>query len=152
MRHDWQMAGRPESQGHVHNRVVPFADGTSVTAVSFLPRDPYSRKSTPDFGLYLDQAWSPPWPYRHFHWPDFGVPNDVDALRSVLEDLLERARRGDQVELGCHGGHGRTGTALGCLAVLAGTPPSHAAAWVRRNYCEQAIETEEQERFVADFT
>lgn len=152
VRKDWEAAGRPAPQGHVHNRIVTFADGTNITAMSFLPGDPYRRKSSPDFGLYLDEAWQPPWPHQHFDWPDFAVPSDVEALRTVLVDVLERARRGDRVELGCLGGHGRTGTALGCLATLTGTPPSQAVAWVRTNYCEQAVETEEQERFVAGFT
>ncbi|MBO0701496.1 MAG: hypothetical protein J2P38_01090 [Candidatus Dormibacteraeota bacterium] len=62
---------------------------------------------------------------------------------------LIRARAGQLVEIGCGGGHGRTGTALACLAVLSGLPRTQAVGWVRRAYCTEAIETPEQEAFVA---
>jgi protein-tyrosine phosphatase len=71
----------------------------------------------------------------------------VAALRS----LLERARGGDRVELGCLGGHGRTGTALACLAILCGLPPSEAVTWVRESYCASAVESGLQEAFVTGF-
>jgi protein-tyrosine phosphatase len=127
---------------------VSFEDGTTITGVSFLGDDPYSRNAPPSFGLYLDEQWSPPWAHAHIDWPDFGVPVDGDALRGALTDLVARARQGDPVEVGCLGGHGRTGTALACIAVLTGTPATEAVAWVRVNYCENAVETDEQEAFV----
>ena len=61
---------------------------------------------------------------------------------------LDRARAGEVVEVGCLGGHGRTGTALACLAVLAGHPADDAVAWVRRTYCDRAVETDEQADYV----
>jgi protein-tyrosine phosphatase len=70
------------------------------------------------------------------------------SLVSALTSLLDRSRAGERVELGCLGGHGRTGTALACLAVLGGYPPEEAVAWVRANYCPSAVETAEQESFV----
>jgi len=129
---------------HVHRTPVELADGTTVTAVSFLAGDPYTRDTSPVFGLYLDACWAPPWPHEHLAWPDFGLPSDVDGLRAALEGLLGRARRGELVEIGCLGGHGRTGTALACLAVLAGTPRQAAVDWVRGRYCSHAVETDEQ--------
>jgi protein-tyrosine phosphatase len=104
----------------------------------------------PSFGLYLDDHWAPPWQHTHRQWPDYGVPDPIE-LRYALEDLLGRARRGERVEVGCLGGHGRTGTALACLAVLTGTPPAEAVAWVRTAYCHKAVETDEQRAFVAAF-
>jgi hypothetical protein len=139
----------PRFELHVHRTVVTLPDGTRVTAVSFDPADPYGRAHTPDHGLYLDPMWQPPWPHVHVDWPDFGVPADATGVMVALGDLIERAQRGERVEVGCHGGHGRTGTALACLAVLAGERPADAVAWVRANYCSQAVETPEQEAFVA---
>jgi hypothetical protein len=136
---------------HCHRTRVQLADGTLLTGVTFLGEDPYAREDPPAFGLYLDPRWAPPWPHAHVEWPDFGVPDDLDALRRALIDLLDRARSGAVVELGCLGGHGRTGTALACIAVLAGTPPDDAVAWVRSSYCEEAVETEAQEALVAAF-
>ena len=40
---------------------------------------------------------------------------------------------------------------VACLAVLTGTPPDEAVAWVRATYCEKAVETDEQRAFVAAF-
>jgi hypothetical protein len=134
---------------HRHRAVVVLPDGTEVTAVSFDPLDPYGRDAPADYGLYLDDAWQPPWAHEHLDWPDFGVPDDAAPVVAALRSLRDRARAGDRVELGCLGGHGRTGTALACLAVLAGHPPAGAVAWVRTNYCPEAVETPDQESFVA---
>ncbi|MDQ3106193.1 MAG: hypothetical protein M3Q68_00115 [Actinomycetota bacterium] len=117
--------------------------------VRFLGNDPYLRKDAPGVGLYLDESWDPPWPHAHHDWPDFGVPEDLNALRRVLTDFLDGARNGASVEVGCLGGHGRTGTALACLAVLTGTPANDAVNWVRTNYCYKAVETDAQEQLVA---
>ena len=44
---------------------------------------------------------------------------------------------------------GRTGTALGAIAVLAGVPRDEAVTWVRRAYGRRAVETPWQRRWVA---
>lgn len=150
IREEWQAAGRPIVRPHAHRDAVTFGDGTTVVGVRFLVDDPYTRQEAPTFGLYLDEHWAPPWEHAQLPWVDFGVP-DAAELRIALQDVLERARRGERVEVGCLGGHGRTGTALACLAVLTGTPPSDAVAWVRASYCEKAVETDEQRAFVAAF-
>jgi protein-tyrosine phosphatase len=136
---------------HRHRTVVVLPDGTEVTAVSFDARDPYARDRPPDYGLYLDSRWQPPWPHDLLDWPDFGVPDDAAPVDTALRALLDRARAGERVEIGCLGAHGRTGTALAGLAVLSGQPASEAVGWVRDNYCERAVETAEQEAFVAGF-
>jgi protein-tyrosine phosphatase len=79
-------------------------------------------------------------------WPDFGLPADPAAFLAALEDVMARARRVDVVELGCLGGHGRTGTALACLAALTGVE-GDPVEWVRSTYCENAVETDEQAEF-----
>jgi protein-tyrosine phosphatase len=135
---------------HRHRSVVVLPDGTTVTAVSFDAPDPYAREQSPDFGLYFDQRWQPPWTHAHLDWPDFGVPDDAAYVAVALRSLLERARAGERVEVGCLGGHGRTGTALACLAILTGQPRGEAVAWVRSHYCVDAVENAEQEAFVAE--
>jgi len=77
------------------------------------------------------------------------VPANTEAAVEALKTVLERARSGQNIEVGCLGGHGRTGTALACLAVLAGHPALDAVAWARSSYCREAVETPEQEAFVA---
>jgi protein-tyrosine phosphatase len=128
-----------------------LADGTELIAVSFGGADPYARENPPDFGLYLDERWRPPWSYAFLDWPDFGVPDDPVLVLEALETLLDRARAGQRVEIGCYGGHGRTGTALACLAILCGQSQGEAVEWVRTAYCERAVETAEQEAFARNF-
>ena len=136
-------------EAHRHRDAVTLPDGTQVTAVSFDAVAPYSRDQQPDYGLYLDHRWRPPWVHDHLDWPDFGVPADQDLVVTALRSLLNRARAGEQVEVGCLGGHGRTGTALACLAILSGSPAADAVAWVRTKYCPKAVETAGQEAFIA---
>lgn len=136
-------------EAHRHLDLVVLPDGTRLTAASFDRVAPYSRARDPDYGLYLDSRWQPPWDHDRLDWPDFGVPASPEAVAEALKGLLERARSGQDVEVGCLGGHGRTGTALACLAVLAGHPASGAVAWVRSSYCAKAVETPAQEAFIA---
>jgi len=82
--------------------------------------------SPPDIGLYLDSVWAsdslivsrgldcPGGDAAEpdliiFPWRDWGVPEDPDLLRDVLLWLLDEIRQGKMVEIGCIGGHGRTG-------------------------------------------
>jgi protein-tyrosine phosphatase len=127
-------------------------DSTELIAVSFGSADRYARDLPPDFGLYLDERWRPPWPYEHLDWPDFSVPGDPVLVVATLESLLHRARTSQRVEIGSCGGHGRTGTALVCLAVRCGQAPDEAVSWVRATYCERAVETDEQEAFARNLT
>jgi hypothetical protein len=149
-----------DRDGHDHRRVavhrhldaVLLPDGITVTAASFDPSTPYLRERRPDYGLYLDPRWQPSWDHDHLIWPDFGVPHEARPVLKALQFLRGRAQSGQHVEIGCVGGHGRTGTALACLAVLGGTPPQHAVAWVRANYCSEAVETPEQAAFVSSLS
>lgn len=112
--------------------------------------NPY--KPDPEFAVYLvgSNLHGVTWEYRRVDWPDFGLPADPAALRETLVEALARSSV-ERVEVGCMGGRGRTGTALACLAVLDGAPAADAVAYVRQHYGQHAVETSEQESFVADF-
>jgi hypothetical protein len=106
----------------------------------------------PQFALYLlgkeppATAWDATW----VRWPDFRLPADKNAFAKALREAWERAET-ERVEFACHGGHGRTGTALACLAVLDGVPAEEAVAYVRAGYSPKAVETPWQRRFAARF-
>jgi hypothetical protein len=106
----------------------------------------------PTFGLYLLGHEPPavPWEARWLAWPDFGLPSDRAAAVAALREAWVRAAA-ERVEIACHGGHGRTGTALACLAVLDGVPGREAVGYVREHYAARAVETPWQRRFVACF-
>jgi protein-tyrosine phosphatase len=82
--------------------------------------------------------------------PTFGLPSDRAAAVDALRQAWARAAA-ERVEIACHGGHGRTGTALACLAVLDGVPRREAVGYVREHYAARAVETPRQRRFVARF-
>ena len=84
--------------------------------------------------------------------PDYGVPDEA-ALRTVLADMLEamRAAPDGAYHIGCKAGLGRTGTAMACLAILAGAAEGDPVAWLRAAYNAEAIETTGQEEFVRRF-
>lgn len=91
-------------------------------------------------------------PGRWLRWPDFWLPLDADEARSAFEEAHRRAASGLRVEVVCGGGRGRTGTALACIAQLGGVAADDATAWVRRSYCDRAVETLWQRRYVRRFT
>jgi hypothetical protein len=115
-------------------------------------RLPLPAGPVPDFALYLLSRQPPPvpWETRWVRWPDFWLPADKTAAERALHEAWERAAA-ERVEIACTGGHGRTGTALACLAVLDGLPGPQAIAYVRQHYAPGAIETPWQRRFATRF-
>ncbi|MCX5263408.1 protein phosphatase [Streptomyces sp. NBC_00199] len=114
------------------------------------PLDPSA--PAPAYGLYLLGRRPPaaPWESRWVRWPDFRLPADRGDARTALTEAWRRAAD-ERVEIACFGGRGRTGTALACLAVLDGVPPTEAVAFVRRHYDRHAAETPWQRRYVRRF-
>lgn len=130
-------------------RLVELPDGSRVLARG-LRRGPRPEPA-PHFGLYLGRCYAPPWEHEHVDWPDFRTPRDPAHAVDALRRTHARALAGQRVEVACGGGRGRTGTALACLAVLAGLDPRDAVAWVRSAYHRRAVETSGQKRWVLRF-
>jgi hypothetical protein len=91
-------------------------------------------------GFYLDAAWRElATGYEDritlIEWPDFGVIEPGDLTR--LADRVIAALALGPVDIGCLGGHGRTGTLL--AAIIA----------ARNRYCNHAVETPAQAALVA---
>lgn len=125
----------------------------------------------PDIGFYLDRAWQPyyelvtspgmhlPWAKRNrarmqwviYPWSDFQDPDSIREFELVTRWLLDHIMLGKRVEVGCVGGHGRTGTLLASLLILQGVDAWSAIDRIRHTYCEWAVESLQQERFLEDF-
>ncbi|WP_329108264.1 protein phosphatase [Micromonospora sp. NBC_01699] len=116
-------------------------------------RRPLPPGPEPTFGVYLLGRPPPPtpWPATWLRWPDFRLPADREQARTVFAEIWGRSET-ERVEVACDGGRGRTGTALACLAVIAGIPPDGAVAFVREHYDRHAVETPWQRRYVKHFT
>lgn len=129
---------------------IELPDGTAIRGRGL--RAPLPSGPEPEFGLYLARStWCPSWAATWIDWPDFRTPQDGPAAAAAIADAYERARSGQHVEVACGGGNGRTGTAIACMAVLAGHPPDDAVAWTRRHYRRRAVETPGQRRWVIRF-
>ena len=113
---------------------------------------PLPQGMQPAFALYLLGRQPPPvaWESRWLRWPDFWLPSDRAKTADALREAWARAEA-ERVEIACGGGHGRTGTALACLAVLDGVPKKQAVAYVRQHYAPRAVETPWQRRFISHF-
>lgn len=132
-----------------YNVALEFPDGTTVYASSKHNRKP--DEPAPDFGMYLDGSWKPACPAYMVTWIDYGLPVYHEAAAKAIIDTYNKAREGMWVEVGCIGGHGRTGTALACMAVLAGLSPKAAVKFVRNKYCDHAVEAKAQEWYIEWF-
>lgn len=113
---------------------------------------------TPEYGLYLGgprlRARHEPaltWPHDWVLWRDGLLPSDWTTTAEKLLDLHEKATAGQAVELACHGGLGRTGTAMACLATLSGLSSREAVRWARTHYRSRAVEVPWQRRYVTWF-
>lgn len=126
--------------------VVSFPSGRRIRGRGLrhsLPQGP-----VPDFAVYLlgRRPAPTPWDQRWVRWPDFWLPaNHVEAVDALREAWLRA--ESERVEVACMGGHGRTGTALACIAVMDGVPPGQAVSFVRDRY-GPAVETPWQHWYV----
>lgn len=130
--------------------VLPLPSGRLVRGRGL--RRPLPSGPSPTLGVYLLGRTPPPveWESRWLRWPDFWLPSDRQQARETLREAWEAAATG-RVEIACGGGRGRTGTALACLAVLDGVPPTEAVTYVRQHYDRHAVETPWQRRYVEGF-
>ena len=118
----------------------------------------------PSLGVYLSRFWledlgrvvaqgvrikgGAPWPYLYTDWPDMS-PVEQEPLAVIVDAVIAALGKGQTVEIGCTGGHGRTGTVIaGVLAILEGLDAGTAIAETRKRYCVSAIETFKQEEMI----
>jgi hypothetical protein len=111
--------------------------------------------------LYLDRSWlfngqllvnTKPMgidtrPMAYCLWPDAqAIP--IPEFKELLDWAGVQVASGQKLMVGCVGGHGRTGTVLAGLAIRLGMPAKKAIEFIRKEYCNRAIETKEQEKLL----
>lgn len=87
-----------------------------------------------------------------FPIPDFEVPEDVEKLEAVIDQILDTTRRGENVLIHCMAGRGRTGLIIACIAkkVFNISSGKEAIEWVRK-FIPGAVENQLQCNFVDKF-
>ena len=76
-------------------------------------------------------------------WPDFGKI-DIDVLTRAVEWVQSRLDEGEQVEIGCIAGHGRTGSFAAAMCIVQGLSADDAVLYVKSYYCTKAVESKPQ--------
>jgi hypothetical protein len=166
--HSQPIPGRPVSLWRASacrhwREPVDLQDGITVFASAWFDRPAKQAVDMdwPDVGFYLDGSWSQstmmcspgfrprfaryrPSRLMIYPWPDLGVPREPARFRRAMHWLLRQATERKRIEIGCAGGHGRTGATLAGLLILQGMTANRAIQKVRREYCHDAIETKAQ--------
>lgn len=93
-----------------------------------------------------------PQPDQYLRIQDFSVPDIRNAVFMLAWVMFESIVRRRPVYIGCFGGTGRTGLMLAILIRVAyGDTGERALVRVRKQYRSRAVETEEQEKYLASF-
>ena len=93
------------------------------------------------------------WPWKQgdeflFKIKDMSVPGEARGVQEAGRlDAKAQLEAGKKVHCGCIGGHGRTGTFLAALVSEFGE--KDAISYVRKNYCQKAVESSSQVKFLA---
>lgn len=82
-----------------------------------------------------------------FYIQDHNVPKSVEQTGKLVDYLIEQIEAGKKVHIGCIGGHGRTGMILAIL-VKKMLGIEDAVEYVRKNYCQKVVETDQQARWL----
>lgn len=82
-----------------------------------------------------------------YYIPDMGVPSSAEDFKKFIAWLALQLIALKLVHIGCIGGHGRTGTVLAAL-VTHMTGNVDSISYVRKHYCEKAVESASQVRFL----
>lgn len=120
----------------------------------------------PDTAVYLASSWlrsgqvftndatvtREPMEVRtmYVQWPDGGVV-PLGILDKAVRFIVDALGREENVEIGCVGGHGRTGTLAAAICVALGAGPSDALVRVWYHYCDRAVETQAQEDLIYQY-
>ena len=89
----------------------------------------------------------------HVEVPDFGIPaEDRISVAMAMITAACALSHGQDTYVGCMGGQGRTGIFMALMARAAyGMTGPEAIHFVREHYLPHAVETAEQEAYVANF-
>lgn len=87
---------------------------------------------------------------RWFPIPDFGTPESLAALVSLVEKIWVDVNQGQTVVVHCKGGLGRSGLVIACCLTNLGYSAAEAFTIVRQTR-SGSVETQAQEEFVQQF-
>jgi protein tyrosine phosphatase len=92
--------------------------------------------------------------FIYLNWADGTIPDIGDSFWNNLCTDITNIQEEKKILFYCMGGHGRTGTALAIVLSLLKIIPGNECpvAWVRENYCKEAVETIAQKKYIEKIT
>jgi len=151
--------------------LVQLENGLTLIASGYADRPKHKNNSLAvryeTLSVYLDRLWEQtgvlatpgidlPFPggkhrYVMYPWADMSVPDDMEEFVTLVKWMLTQIVQGERVEIGCFGGHGRTGTLIAAILIAQGLTAAQAVNKVRTQYCQEAIETARQVNYLVAF-
>jgi len=134
--------------------VLKFGKGTLIGGSASYPKyraDVYvSLQSGSTSGRQSD-PWEADQKVREvfFAISDMAAPKDAERFKKLIDYVCNQLHEGKTVHVGCIGGHGRTGVVLSAVVAQL-KKEKNAIQWVRKHYCEKAVESREQVKFLMD--
>jgi protein-tyrosine phosphatase len=121
-----------------------------TTLIPFLTDDELKRLKIPNLIVAATELG---FAVLRFPFDDGGIPENMAKAVQFVKAVIERFHRGERLLMHCNGGLGRAGTMAACLrlALDLDADPEAAITSVRKLRGERAIETWQQEQFVACF-
>jgi len=156
-----------------HVTPVTLRNGRLIYASAYRSASTPAQAEWPTIGVYLASQWldrpgilynspalgfhTPPtdkynlaFPVIYLPWQDYGVVH-VNHLGTLVSTILRLVENGERVEIGCAGGHGRTGTVLAALLIAQGSTATAALDNIHTQYCKYAVETLEQLKLLDEY-
>ena len=90
--------------------------------------------------------------FRAFPIPDRGVPASRESVAHLAADIVDALEAGKNVAVHCRQGIGRSGMIVGAVLMAAGKNVSDALTTIRETRGVDVPETEEQQRWLRDFS
>lgn len=81
---------------------------------------------------------------------DMHAPDDPVEFKKMIDWLAVQLTAQKIVHMGCIGGHGRTGLVLAALVAKMMPDEPDAIGYVRKNYCQKAVESMSQVKFLQE--
>lgn len=154
-----------------HKRDEVQIGGHFILASEWFYDTDINLEPVPDLGIYLHSGWDkffePPqiigepegfgsinqaiYPVIIVPWADQGVIS-MPMLNWLMEGIKHNLAQGKLIEIGCLGGHGRTGTLLACILGFVEELSAHEAIkTLRLRYCKKAVESKAQAKLIAEY-
>lgn len=139
---------------HTKHQPLKLGMGEVVGGACGSPRAGYDIYIGFDYGMKM-QHQPYPWeqkddPIIEFQYriTDMCAPKSPKQFKKMISWCAEQLDDGKKIHVGCIGGHGRTGLFLAALVSLYEDLTDDPIAYVRKEHCKKAVESQSQLKFL----